>query len=78
MPLSRHCHTTAFDSLILPDRSIYSIPAPWVLLTLALQGLAVLGWPDRQPGVFSDCIRSATPPAVQPGQPDQMITTGFY
>jgi methanethiol S-methyltransferase len=28
---------------VLPDRTLYAIPFPWVLLTLALQGLAGLG-----------------------------------
>jgi protein-S-isoprenylcysteine O-methyltransferase Ste14 len=28
---------------LLPDRTIYTIPAPWVYLTLAIQGLAVVG-----------------------------------
>ncbi len=28
---------------LLPDRPIYAIPAPWVYLTLAIQGLAVIG-----------------------------------
>lgn len=29
--------------VLLPDRLIYSIPAPWSLLTLGVQGLALIG-----------------------------------
>ena len=42
----------------LPDQMLYTIPIPWVLLTLGLQGLA--GWgllgavaPNRMPGNLS-------------------------
>ena len=69
--------------LILNDRWIYAIPMPWLLLTLALQGLALLGL-FITVGLTGSAsflgLRQTTHPAplrTRAG-PEQLVTRGFY
>lgn len=69
--------------LILPDRLIYTIPFPWVLLTLAVQGLALVGLLASVglTGMASFLgLRQLRHPLPLLGrsQPAQLVTSGFY
>lgn len=69
--------------LLLPDRPLYSIPSPWVYLTLTLQGLAMLGLlaAIRQTGTaaFLGLRQIARPqPLISRAGPDQLVTVGVY
>uniref|UniRef100_A0A7C4KHE7 Isoprenylcysteine carboxylmethyltransferase family protein n=1 Tax=Anaerolinea thermolimosa TaxID=229919 RepID=A0A7C4KHE7_9CHLR len=69
--------------LLLPDRPLYSIPPPWVYLTLALQGLALLGLfvAIRQTGsaAFLGLQQITRPqPLITRAGPDQLVTVGVY
>lgn len=72
-----------FLPLLLPDRPLYSIPPPWVYLTLAVQGLAFLGLlaAIRQTGTaaFLGLQQIAQPqPLISRAGPGQLVTTGLY
>jgi protein-S-isoprenylcysteine O-methyltransferase Ste14 len=67
----------------LPDRTIYTIPAPWVYLTLALQGLALVGIlvGVLQTGAMSFLgIRQLVAPGDPPcgPMPEKLVVTGLY
>jgi protein-S-isoprenylcysteine O-methyltransferase Ste14 len=64
---------------ILPDRDIYTIPFPWALLTLAIQGLAGLALIAGllQTGIWSFLgLRQLVSPAGE--QPSQLVISGLY
>jgi protein-S-isoprenylcysteine O-methyltransferase Ste14 len=69
--------------VLLPDRPFYAIPMPWLLLTLALQGLALIGLAmtvgQTGSGSFLG-LRQMTQPAPLRSRsgPEQLVTTGFY
>jgi len=56
--------------LLLPDRTLYRIPAPWVFLTLALQALTLvcflLAFRQSHPGEFLGLSQLKTPPGSAP------------
>jgi protein-S-isoprenylcysteine O-methyltransferase Ste14 len=69
--------------LLLPDRLIYAIPMPWVLLTLALQGLALLGVFKTVSLTGSEAflgVRQLSHPMPLRSRsgPEQLVTRGFY
>lgn len=64
---------------ILPDRDIYTIPFPWALLTLAIQGLAALALVAGllQTGVWSFLgLRQLISPVE--GEPSELVVSGLY
>jgi len=64
---------------ILPDRGIYTIPFPWALLTLAIQGLAALALVAGllQTGVWSFLgLRQLLSPLD--GEPSELVVSGLY
>lgn len=63
----------------LPDAVIYRIPAPWNLLTLLLQILALAGlWVGvRQTGAFRFLGLDVLVPGYQPGNA-RLVTGGLY
>jgi protein-S-isoprenylcysteine O-methyltransferase Ste14 len=64
---------------IFPDRPLYSIPSPWVYLTIIIQGLAamLLIAAVLQTGPF-DLIGLAQLTAVGESQPAALVTGGLY
>ena len=67
----------------LPDAVLYQIPAPWNLLTLLLQILALVGlWVGvRQTGTLQFLGLDALIPGYQPaleGAPARLVTGGLY
>jgi protein-S-isoprenylcysteine O-methyltransferase Ste14 len=68
---------------ILPDRLLYAIPIPWVLLTLGLQGLAVWGLlaavnqTDAWAFIGLRQVNQAQPLTPLPGTPS-LVTQGSY
>jgi len=65
--------------VLLPDRDIYTIPFPWALLTLAIQGLAGLALIAGllQTGIWSFLgLRQLVSPAG--GQPSELVVSGLY
>jgi protein-S-isoprenylcysteine O-methyltransferase Ste14 len=70
-------------ALILPDRSIYRIPMPWLLLTLALQGFALWGLNatvgQTGAGSFLGLRQLLRPvPLRSRAGPGELVTTGLY
>jgi protein-S-isoprenylcysteine O-methyltransferase Ste14 len=64
---------------LLPDRSLYTIPPPWVYLTLALQGLALaaLGVGVIQTGAWSFLgLEQLFAPAAD--APPRLVIKGLY
>lgn len=65
--------------VLLPDQPIYSIPFPWVVITLALQGLAVLallaGLFQTGIGSFLGLSQLLQPPDATP---PQLVINGLY
>jgi methanethiol S-methyltransferase len=64
---------------VLPDRGIYTIPFPWALLTLAIQGLAalVLVAGLLQTGIWSFLgLRQLVSPAEE--EPAELVVSGLY
>jgi len=64
---------------LLPDRSLYTIPSPWVYLTLALQGLALaaLALGVLQTGAWSFLgLEQLFAPA--PSEPPPLVVKGLY
>ncbi|HMN61566.1 MAG TPA: isoprenylcysteine carboxylmethyltransferase family protein [Anaerolinea sp.] len=69
--------------LVLPDRPLYTIPMPWVLLTLSLQGLALFGLNAAvgQTGsaAFLGLQQISHPvPLRSRAGPEQLATGGLY
>jgi protein-S-isoprenylcysteine O-methyltransferase Ste14 len=67
----------------LPDQNIYAIPFPWVLLTLAFQGLAVLGLLRAvgETGMwdFIGLAQMSDPQPLNPQLgPQKLVTGGYY
>lgn len=67
----------------LPDRTLYTIPAPWVWLTLALQGVAAAGLLAgvMQTGIFHFLGLSQfleIDPQSGPPRPERLVTAGLY
>jgi protein-S-isoprenylcysteine O-methyltransferase Ste14 len=64
---------------LLPDARLYTIPFPWVLLTLALQGLGVAGLVAGvlQTGALAFLGLDALLPG-RPAQPARLVTGGLY
>jgi protein-S-isoprenylcysteine O-methyltransferase Ste14 len=69
----------------LPDRTIYTIPTPWVWLTLALQAIAAAGLMGGvlQTGAFRflglSQLFDATPQQpADAGKPERLVTSGLY
>ena len=66
---------------LLPDQTIYAIPAPWVYGTLILQGAAVVALLAgvMQTGALSFLgIRQALSGAEGTSSRDQLVTNGLY
>lgn len=74
--------TLAYFALVvlLPDARLYTIPSPWIYLTLALQVAALFGAAItlRQSGLVDFLGLSAL--RVQPSNalPNKLVTGGFY
>lgn len=66
---------------LLPDKPIYAIPAPWVYLTLLVQGIALVGILIglMQTGVFRFLgLEQLTHPDSVPPQPEKLVMHGLY
>lgn len=65
---------------LLPDRRIYAIPLPWVLLTTGLQILSALGLLAGvgQTGAVTFLGLDALLRPRQPAQPARLVTDGLY
>jgi protein-S-isoprenylcysteine O-methyltransferase Ste14 len=65
--------------LILPDQEIYTIPYPWVLLTMAIQGLAILallfGLLQTGPWIFLG-LRQLSQPEKDGNE--ELVISGLY
>lgn len=69
----------------LPDRIIYTIPAPWVWLTLAAQAVAATGLlvGVSQTGAFrflglSQLFDASPQPPADLSKPERLVTGGLY
>ena len=66
-------------SALLPDRTLYTVPSPWALLSLALQGMAllalVIGLMQTDAWSFLGLRQLIGPPAV--GKPE-LVVKGMY
>ena len=66
--------------LLLPDRTVYRIPAPWVFLTLALQAAALLclffAFRQSHPGEFLGVQQVGLTP--RQSENTTLMTAGFY
>lgn len=63
-----------------PDRTLYSIPAPWVYLTTIVQGLAVFGLIAgvMQTGVMEFAGLAQLSPYYIEAQPTRLVKDGLY
>ena len=65
----------------LPDRTLYTIPAPWVFLTVAVQGLALLGllWGVMHTGAlrFVGLEQLFEKPKAD-SLPERLVVSGLY
>lgn len=65
----------------LPDRAIYTIPAPWVYGTLLVQALAIIGLLAgvMQTGALAFIgLRQALAPGAARPADEQLVTNGLY
>jgi protein-S-isoprenylcysteine O-methyltransferase Ste14 len=64
---------------LLPDRSMYRIPSPWLYLTLFIQGIALLVMlvGVLQTGAL-DFLGIRQVLAANPGSPEKLVVSGLY
>lgn len=65
--------------VFMPDRTLYTVPAPWKWLMVAGQALCVLAVAAalKQTGFFY-FFGLSQPFSARPGEPGTLVTSGFY